>query len=751
VTQVSPTIVDVAGGADIEVRGGPFFDSSRWTCQFAGATAVQARYVADDKLRCRSPLAVASAGSAVSIYLNGTLYAEAVTGADNAAVTFVDCGAQKTCGNCTAYAASSGSNCGWCVGVDGFCGSPASCDAVGASRFFVTDACPAVATVAPTGAAFDGATRVVVTGSLLVNDARLACQFGEDYTTPVDEWVSLTEVSCLVPKTDDKVDSDLDHTFAIVNADDGTVYASTAQAFTQRPPSSSFDRLSEATGLSSEETSYVIIGILAGAALLVALSCCYARRANERASAASALGGSGAAALSGPLPPKLTAASEKALLFGDLPSTRVPLKLSKDVRRDLDAIIFDDLSVMRATALCTSGSALTAFAKAAVYLHASRGSCVTLLNYFISSAVQATSSRAELFQPGSPAQQLFAVFARMYGLEYARLTLGGAVSSQVRSRAAETDFTLQLFVSSALNTIFSSARNLPLDMAAIFANLRQELMSRFPVTTDSLTDAMYETLKKRLLEAKFTMDDQVRVYNQVDDLETDLSTTLGDGRSARATEHLANAGGASATGTDKKVARLELAVSALETSVNDVHTNVALLAASAADLATSLSSSSTAKRQLVDKAASRQVASTVGSFLLGRFLEQALMNPESYGLTSEPLSGRARRSLVSLAKVLQNVVSQGLFSSAEESLSKLNPLLEESKPRALKFFDEVSRSADTSGAASRSIKLPDDAEKWALAIVHHAVVDNATEVQAKLTEMNRPGSAARVKAYLDAQ
>ena len=80
----------------------------------------------------------------------------------------------------------------------------------------------------------------------------------------------------------------------------------------------------------------------------------------------------------------------------------------------------------------------------------------------------------------------------------------------------------------------------------------------------------------------------------------------------------------------------------------------------------------------------------VGGFVFLRFFCPALVSPHLYGIVTAPLGPREHRSLMLVAKALQNMANGRMFGSKEPYMIPVNEFIQENIPRAKAFFDAIS-------------------------------------------------------------
>ncbi|ERL94111.1 hypothetical protein D910_11393 [Dendroctonus ponderosae] len=116
----------------------------------------------------------------------------------------------------------------------------------------------------------------------------------------------------------------------------------------------------------------------------------------------------------------------------------------------------------------------------------------------------------------------------------------------------------------------------------------------------------------------------------------------------------------------------------------------------------------------------------VSGFIFLRLLCPALLNPRQFGLVSEQPSPAATRSLVMVAKCLQNLANLIEFGGKEPYMEVVNPFILKNKERMVVFLDQLSAVGDP--GESRIMSQPDTAKE--LATLHHICVAHLTELQA---------------------
>jgi len=80
----------------------------------------------------------------------------------------------------------------------------------------------------------------------------------------------------------------------------------------------------------------------------------------------------------------------------------------------------------------------------------------------------------------------------------------------------------------------------------------------------------------------------------------------------------------------------------------------------------------------------------VSGFIFLRLLCPAILNPRQFGLLSEPVPPPATRSLVMIAKCLQNLANLVEFGGKEPYMEVVNPFILKNKERMVVFLDHLS-------------------------------------------------------------
>jgi len=83
------------------------------------------------------------------------------------------------------------------------------------------------------------------------------------------------------------------------------------------------------------------------------------------------------------------------------------------------------------------------------------------------------------------------------------------------------------------------------------------------------------------------------------------------------------------------------------------------------------------------------VRTTIGGFIFLRFFCPAVSSPEAYGILDDPPSADARRLLILITKVLQNLSNDVEFGSKEPYMEKMNDFVHANREKLSKFYDKL--------------------------------------------------------------
>jgi len=88
------------------------------------------------------------------------------------------------------------------------------------------------------------------------------------------------------------------------------------------------------------------------------------------------------------------------------------------------------------------------------------------------------------------------------------------------------------------------------------------------------------------------------------------------------------------------------------------------------------------------------VHKTIGGIMFLRYFCPGITSPESYGIVDTP-TPNARRLLILITKVLQNLSNDVEFGSKEPYMAKMNDFIQSNRDKIKTFFDEISKVTST--------------------------------------------------------
>lgn len=123
----------------------------------------------------------------------------------------------------------------------------------------------------------------------------------------------------------------------------------------------------------------------------------------------------------------------------------------------------------------------------------------------------------------------------------------------------------------------------------------------------------------------------------------------------------------------------------------------------------------------------------VSGFIFLRLLCPAILNPRQFGLLSDPVPPAAQRSLVMIAKCLQNLANLIEFGGKEPYMEVVNPFILKNKERMVVFLDHLSSVREKPYPDEDRVK-GDPARD--LATVHHVCETHLAELVDISKELN---------------
>uniref|UniRef100_A0A2H1VI96 SFRICE_007951 n=1 Tax=Spodoptera frugiperda TaxID=7108 RepID=A0A2H1VI96_SPOFR len=117
----------------------------------------------------------------------------------------------------------------------------------------------------------------------------------------------------------------------------------------------------------------------------------------------------------------------------------------------------------------------------------------------------------------------------------------------------------------------------------------------------------------------------------------------------------------------------------------------------------------------------------VSGFIFLRLICPALVEPRGWGLVSSSPPAHAQRSLLMVAKCLQNLANLVEFGAKEPYMEVVNPFILKNKERMVVFLDQLSNVPDPGNPPPNTNNNFDIAKE--LATLHHICVSHLTELQ----------------------
>ncbi|XP_028159848.1 ras GTPase-activating protein 1-like [Ostrinia furnacalis] len=117
----------------------------------------------------------------------------------------------------------------------------------------------------------------------------------------------------------------------------------------------------------------------------------------------------------------------------------------------------------------------------------------------------------------------------------------------------------------------------------------------------------------------------------------------------------------------------------------------------------------------------------VSGFIFLRLICPALVEPRAWALVASAPPPHAQRSLLMVAKCLQNLANLIEFGAKEPYMEVVNPFILKNKERMVVFLDQLSSVPDPGNPPPNSNNNFDIAKE--LATLHHICVSHLTELQ----------------------
>jgi len=118
----------------------------------------------------------------------------------------------------------------------------------------------------------------------------------------------------------------------------------------------------------------------------------------------------------------------------------------------------------------------------------------------------------------------------------------------------------------------------------------------------------------------------------------------------------------------------------------------------------------------------------IGAFYFLRFTCSAVSVPESYGLVKKVPSKNARRSLVLITKVLQNLANEIVFGKKESYMLKMNDFITTNIPKLTQFYQRLLLIREDQ-PNTQSVGVTDQVKTNSIAFIYNHLIQNKTKVE----------------------
>jgi len=124
---------------------------------------------------------------------------------------------------------------------------------------------------------------------------------------------------------------------------------------------------------------------------------------------------------------------------------------------------------------------------------------------------------------------------------------------------------------------------------------------------------------------------------------------------------------------------------------------------------------------------------SIGAFYFLRFACSAISVPESYGLVKKQPSKAARRSLVLITKVLQNLANEIVFGKKEVYMVKMNDFLTSNIPKLATFYQRIT-TIPLDIKETNTTEITPQIKNNSLAFTYNHVIQNKAKIENLLSE-----------------
>jgi len=121
-----------------------------------------------------------------------------------------------------------------------------------------------------------------------------------------------------------------------------------------------------------------------------------------------------------------------------------------------------------------------------------------------------------------------------------------------------------------------------------------------------------------------------------------------------------------------------------------------------------------------------QVNTTIGGFIFLRFFCPAVSSPEAYGIVEEPPSPSARRLLILITKVLQNLSNDVEFGSKEPYMVKMNDFIQSNRVKLAQFYEKLVKPSIKPPV---TIEMPKNIRPLSLLVLANHIRENLNKIE----------------------
>ncbi|KAK8379106.1 hypothetical protein O3P69_019143 [Scylla paramamosain] len=128
----------------------------------------------------------------------------------------------------------------------------------------------------------------------------------------------------------------------------------------------------------------------------------------------------------------------------------------------------------------------------------------------------------------------------------------------------------------------------------------------------------------------------------------------------------------------------------------------------------------------------------VSGFIFLRLICPAILNPRQFNLLQEPPHPTASRSLIMIAKCLQNLANLVEFGGKEPYMEVVNPFILKNKERMISYLDLLSNVGERPEIEDAPVKCEpsrDLAQLHHICVTHLAVLTNKAKTQVTLKKL----------------